>query len=104
MLKFRQGQQHWQSLLRFLLNLFFGKGRYVSLVSIRKAYSVAIFIVTSCTFNYHIRKIIFGTVFGVQNFETKVLACQRAMTARIRISTIHMISALGIKEFSQYAL
>ena len=39
-----------------------------------------------------------------QNFETKVLACQRAITARIRISTIHMISALGIKEFSQYAL
>jgi hypothetical protein len=36
-----------------------------------------------------------------QNFETKVLACQRAITARIRIRTIHIISALGIKELAQ---
>lgn len=46
----------------------------------------------------------FSFPFKAQNFDTKVLACQRAMTARIRIRTIHIISALGIKEFAQYAL
>jgi hypothetical protein len=40
-------------------------------------------------------------VFLVQNLDTKVLACHRAITARMRIKTIHIISPAGMKEFAQ---
>jgi len=41
---------------------------------------------------------------SAQNCEINILACQRAITARTRMSTIHIMSAPGMKELAQYSL
>jgi hypothetical protein len=64
---------------------------------ILKAYSVAIFSpLIYCLFDLDLESCIL-----VQNLDTNVRACQRAITARTRIRAIHMISPAGIMEFVQ---